>query len=96
MFNITFDSIPLLCVSEAEYARDANKVLIPLRLQPKYNPDGWLADLVGSKLFFDLSRMENVDKMIPNLIREMGKRGRLRSMDSLAATGAVGGAPEGE
>ena len=48
---------------------------------------------MGSKLFFDLSRMENIDKMIPNLIRELGSRGRVRSMESLTVAEGKG---EGE
>ena len=55
--------------------------MIPLRLQEKYLPDGWLGIMMGTKLWFDFSREENIDIHIPNLIREIGDRGKLSVVD---------------
>lgn len=64
--------------TEAEYAIRLRKEVIPLKLQPRYHPDGWLGRLVGSKLAFDFTSEDNIDNMMPNLIRELNARGRVR------------------
>ena len=35
------------CRMEAGYAYKLNKPLIPIRVQPKYEPDGWLGENFG-------------------------------------------------
>jgi hypothetical protein len=47
-------------VSEAEYAFESQKHIIPLKLQKGYKPDGWLGFLLGSKYFYDLTKEEPV------------------------------------
>ena len=66
-------------VSEAEYMYRLRKDIIPLVLEPGYVPDGWLGMLIGTKLFFDLSRPATFDVELDRLIQEIGSRGRLPS-----------------
>jgi len=40
-------------VTEAEYAYSSKKTIVPLKVEPKYKPDGWLGALIGNKLYFD-------------------------------------------
>lgn len=46
------------CQREAQYAEKLKKTIVPLRLQSKYNPDGWLELLINEHLYFDLSNPE--------------------------------------
>jgi len=62
------------------------KDIIPLVLEPGYVPDGWLGILIGTKLFFDLSRPATFDVELDRLIQEIGSRGRLRSSADPAAS----------
>ena len=61
---------------EAEYTFRLRKKIVPLRLQPKYYPDGWLGILVGSKLVFDCSLQEKIEDSIRHLIRELTNVGQ--------------------
>ena len=56
-----------------------HKEVIPLKLQPRYHPDGWLGRLIGTKLAFDFTSEDNIDNMMPNLVRELNNRGRVRA-----------------
>jgi len=63
------------------------KDIIPLVLEPGYVPDGWLGILIGTKLFFDLSRPATFDIELERLIQEIGSRGRLASsLDAVPST----------
>ena len=46
------------CRSEAEYARKKKKKIIPIRVQKRYDPDGWLGIFVVSEMNFDISNPE--------------------------------------
>jgi len=72
----------VVIVSEAEYMYRLRKDIIPLVLEPGYVPDGWLGILIGTKLFFDLSRPATFDAELERLIQELGSRGRLKSLAS--------------
>ncbi|XP_060076331.1 uncharacterized protein LOC132555962 [Ylistrum balloti] len=67
------------CRSEAEYTYKLRKSFIPLCVQEKYEADGWLGMLIGTKLYFDISTERLFDQQIPNLMKELGDRGRLSS-----------------
>ena len=56
------------------------KDIIPLVLEPGYMPDGWLGILIGTKLFFDLSRPATFDVELDRVIQEIGSRGCLQSL----------------
>ncbi|KAJ8307021.1 hypothetical protein KUTeg_015105 [Tegillarca granosa] len=65
------------CVQEAEYVYKLRKSFIPLRLQTGYIPDGWLGIMIGTKLYFDFSKESYIEEQTPNLIKELGDRGRV-------------------
>jgi hypothetical protein len=44
------------CQSEAEYARRLGKPFIPILLQSKYKPDGWLGLILGARLYIDFTK----------------------------------------
>ena len=64
------------CRSEAEYAYQLRKDIIPLMMQPKYRGDGWLGMLVGTKLWFDFQSKQVLEQGVMKLIRELGGRGK--------------------
>ena len=64
------------CRSEAEYAYQLRKDIIPLMMQQNYKPDGWLGMIVGTKLWIDLRNSVNVEAAIGKLKKELGDRGR--------------------
>ena len=45
-----------MLVKEAEYTFTIGKPFIPLILQEKYKPDGWLGILLGAKIFIDFKK----------------------------------------
>jgi len=47
--------------TEAEYAFNKRKVIIPLLLETGYRPDGWLGLLVSNNLYFDFSDPEKFE-----------------------------------
>lgn len=50
---------------------------MPLRLEPRYVPDGWLGIIVGTRLYFDFTSPRDYDHVMTTLLRELGSRGRL-------------------
>ena len=64
------------CRSEAEYAYQLRKDIIPLMMQRKYRGDGWLGMLVGTKLWFDFQSKHVLEQGVTKLIRELGGRGK--------------------
>ena len=64
------------CRSEAEYAYQLRKDIIPLMMQPKYRGDGWLGMLVGTKLWFDFNSQQSIEPSVTKLIKELGGRGK--------------------
>ena len=64
------------CRSEAEYAYQLRKDIIPLMMQCKYRGDGWLGMLVGTKLWFDFQNKQVLEQGVTKLIRELGGRGK--------------------
>ena len=64
------------CRSEAEYAYQLRKDIIPLMMQRKYRGDGWLGMLVGTKLWFDFQNKLVLEQGVTKLIRELGGRGK--------------------
>ena len=64
------------CRSEAEYAYQLRKDIIPLMLQHKYKADGWLGMLLGTKLWFEFHSKHVVEENVGKLIKELGERGR--------------------
>lgn len=63
------------CRMEAEYTLQQKKNLIPLKFQDQYSPDGWLGMTIGTKLWFDFSKLELFDKSGEGLVREIERKG---------------------
>ncbi len=61
--------------AEAGYAYRLHKDIVPLRLQTRYYPDGWLGALISSKLVHDFSKADT-ESALNDLIRDLGDRGR--------------------
>jgi len=56
----------LSCQKEAEYAFIQQKIMIPLLLQSKYKPKGWLGLLLGPSLYIDFMKndfTQNYEKL---------------------------------
>ena len=62
----------MLSFPEAEYTYKLQKAFIPLRLEYKYNPDGWLGIMIGTKLWFDFSVETKFEASLQGLVREIG------------------------
>jgi hypothetical protein len=58
------------CQSEAEYAYRLRKPLIPVLLQSKYKPDGWLGMLLGTRLYIDFTK-NDFDTNYKKLVKEI-------------------------
>lgn len=65
------------CRTEAEYTFQLKKDYIPLMLQKKYRPDGWLGTILGAKLYFDFSGKYPFDKSFAGLLKELRGRGQV-------------------
>lgn len=59
------------CRSEAEYAYQRRKRIIPLMMESSYCPDGWLGILLGSKLWMDFRNEAHVG--IQQLMKEISQ-----------------------
>ena len=64
------------CRSEAEYAYQLRKDIIPLMMQRNYTADGWLGMLVGTKLWIGFQSKQVIDSGVGKLIKELGGRGK--------------------
>ena len=62
-------------VSEATYARTKKKTIIPLKFDD-YEPSDWLGLIMGSKLYYKVHTDEVLEEVFPNLVRELGAKGR--------------------
>lgn len=59
------------CRTEAEYAFARDKMVIPVLLENRYRPDGWLGILIGSKKFYDFSGKYDFDKKFREMKTEL-------------------------
>ncbi|XP_060073449.1 uncharacterized protein LOC132553238 [Ylistrum balloti] len=66
-----------LKTAEAEYTFQLRKDYIPLMMQMKYRPDGWLGAILGAKLYFDFSGKYHFEKPWNGLLKELKGMGRL-------------------
>jgi hypothetical protein len=56
--------------AEAEYAVRLNKPIIPLLMQNKYSPQGWLGISIGSKIYYNFATYA-VEEKYPSLVKEV-------------------------
>ena len=73
----------MLClyIVEAEYTFQMRKEYIPLMVQTRYRPDGWLGMILGAKLYFDFSGKYPFEKPWNGLMKELKGMGRLSVLD---------------
>ena len=71
ILQFTFLNHFLLKFAEAEYTYKLRKTFIPLRLEYKYNADGWLGIMIGTKLWFDFSVETKFEASLQGLIKEI-------------------------
>ena len=67
---------------EAEYTYQLHKDVIPLMMDYKYKPDGWLGIIVGAKFWIDFTEKHKLDSNIHVLVRELGVRGKLEAQET--------------
>ncbi|KXJ21747.1 uncharacterized protein LOC110253730 [Exaiptasia diaphana] len=74
------------CRSEAEYAFQLKKDIVPLMMENNYRPDGWLGMIMGSKLWIDFAQgQRKMDTSVRDLVKELGARGKAGSEDLVEA-----------
>lgn len=61
--------------TEGDYAFTKHKTIIPLVMQYRYKPNGWLGALVGSLLYFDFSQEKKYNSSFDGLVKELRERG---------------------
>ena len=64
------------CRSEATYAYDLKKDIIPLMMERNYKGDGWLGIIVTGKMWFDFQSKHVLEQSVTNVIKELGGRGK--------------------
>ncbi|CAL1530028.1 unnamed protein product, partial [Lymnaea stagnalis] len=64
------------CRTEAEYTFQLRKDYIPLMMQKRFRPDGWLGAILGAKLFFDFTGKYPYEKPMQGLLKELRGRGK--------------------
>ena len=57
------------CRTEAEYAFQQRKRIVPIIMEVGYKPSGWLGALMGTRLYFDMSDVNRVPSKVPSLIK---------------------------
>lgn len=65
------------CRTEAEYAFQMRKRIVPVLMETNYKPTGWLGALLGTKLYFDMSDRRLIPERVTKLCRELGDAGKL-------------------
>ncbi|CAG9461007.1 unnamed protein product [Pedinophyceae sp. YPF-701] len=70
------------CRTEAEYAFQQKKRIIPLLMDPSYRPSGWLGALLGTKLYFNFGgKGKEVQQRAVGLIKEIGDVAREKDVE---------------
>lgn len=46
------------CKSEAEYAFNRKKHIVPIKMKKDYVPDGWLGFILGTRMYIDFGTYE--------------------------------------
>lgn len=59
--------------SEAEYAYQLRKKIIPLMMERRFQPRGWLGIIKGTKLWMDFREDGNLEAGTSQLIKELGQ-----------------------
>jgi len=58
----------VLLVSEAEYVFEQRRPFLPVQVQPKYVPNGWLGILLGTRYRYCLTKADRYDLEVSSLL----------------------------
>lgn len=61
----------MICSTEAEYVFERRKPFLPIQVQHKYNPDGWLGILCGTKYRYTVSKPEKYAAEVSGLLAKV-------------------------
>lgn len=64
--------------TEAEYGNYLHKRFVPVRMQSKYRPDGWLGFMLGSTFFYDLTKEGEFESKFQDLLKALGEDGKVQ------------------
>lgn len=64
------------CRTEAEYAFQQRKKIIPVLMEAEYKPTGWLGALMGTRLYFNMSDVRQIPNKMAGLMKELGDSGK--------------------
>lgn len=67
------------CQSEAQYAYEKRRVLIPVKVQSGYKPDGWLAFLISGRIYVDFHK-RGFDTAFTKIVSEI-QRSQAKTKD---------------
>ncbi|GLI60450.1 hypothetical protein VaNZ11_002607 [Volvox africanus] len=67
------------CRTEAEYAFQQRKKIVPVLMEADYKPTGWLGALMGTRLYFNMSDVRQIPSKMGSLIKELGDAGRINA-----------------
>ncbi|XP_072031839.1 uncharacterized protein [Amphiura filiformis] len=62
------------CRTEASYAYKLKKPIVPLLVEPDYDPDGWLGALAGMLLYYRAHSDEALNTDLNSLVKELGNK----------------------
>ncbi|GAX76302.1 hypothetical protein CEUSTIGMA_g3747.t1 [Chlamydomonas eustigma] len=65
------------CRTEAEYAFQQRKKIIPVVMESGFKPTGWLGALMGTRLYFDMSDARRIPAKMPHLMKELADSGKI-------------------
>ena len=67
------------CQSEAEYAFNSKKHIVPIKMKNGYKPDGWLGFILGTRMFIDFGKyeFEKAIEMVDNEIQLQKKKRKM-------------------
>ncbi|XP_072048355.1 uncharacterized protein [Amphiura filiformis] len=64
------------CRQEAKYAAKKKKAMIPLIVEPGYEPDGWLDILIEANLYYNVSSDKELRANLAGVKKDIGSRGK--------------------
>ena len=71
IFSLCFGIYLFLNLAEAEYTFQLKRPIVPLMMQRRYKPDGWLGMLMGAKKYINFDGKFEFEVAYSDLMREM-------------------------
>ncbi|XP_077863462.1 uncharacterized protein LOC144347211 [Saccoglossus kowalevskii] len=65
------------CRTEAEYAFQCRKKIVPIKVRSDYHPDGWLGAILGTKFYFQFLGEDVFESSLQAMMKELGTRGKV-------------------